>query len=156
MASANAHRKKSPKVTVGWREWVQLPDLGGVWIKAKVDTGARTSALHAFQLEEVERGGQSWVRFIIQPVQKSSKQARTVEAQVVGRRSIRSSSGAAEVRPIVRTNLRLGDLKFDVDLSLTRRDEMGFRMLLGRQAIRGMALVDPGRSFLTGRPEPSS
>lgn len=150
--TASPKGSKPNRPVVGWREWVCLPDLGGLWVKAKSDTGARTSSLHASELEEFEHQDTTWARFVVQPVQKSSKHARTVQAEVVAYRTIRSSSGSGELRPIVKTKLQLGELGFDIELSLTRRDEMGFRMLLGREALRRRVVVDPGRSYLSGRP----
>ena len=137
---------------IGWREWVRLPDLGGLWIKAKSDTGARTSSLHASEIEEFDHEGQNWARFVVQPLQKSAKHAETVQGEVVAHRAIRSSSGVSELRPIVKTTLQLGEACFDIELSLSRRDEMGFRMLLGREALRRRVVVDPGRSYLAGLP----
>jgi len=138
--------------TLGWREWVQLPTLGVPWIKAKVDTGARTSSLHAFALKEMQRGEERWVRFVVHPWQGSRDGAVQVEAPLVDNRAVKSSSGVAEPRPVIRVPLCIDDVVFDVDLTLTRRDEMGFRMLLGREALRGRYLVDPGRSYLAAVP----
>jgi hypothetical protein len=141
---------KATKPTIGWREWVRLPDLGRASVKAKVDTGARTSALHAEALRFVRRGGKRFVRFVVYPRQRSKKGAMEAIAPLVGSRSVRSSNGVTEVRPVVLTTLELGGATWEIELTLTRRDVMGFRLLLGRQAIRGHALVDPGRSFLSG------
>lgn len=140
---------------IGWREWVGLPDLGTSWIKAKVDTGARTSSLHAFDLELFEQLGHSWVRFTIHPWQNSARDASTVEVPVVDERGVRSSNGSVETRPVIRTTLRVGATEMSIDLGLTRRDAMGFRMLLGRGAIRSAFTVDAGRSYLTRTPPPS-
>jgi hypothetical protein len=144
--------KTDNMAALGWREWVQLPSLDVPWIKVKVDTGARTSSLHAFGLKEFERDGERWVRFVVHPWQGSREGAVTVEAPLVDNRAVKSSSGVAEPRPVIRVPLSISGETFDVDLTLTRRDEMGFRMLLGREALRGRYVVDPGRSYLAAVP----
>ena len=143
---------KGEAETIGWREWVALPDFGTPWIKAKIDTGARSSALHAFDLETFEREGSGWVRFEVHPWQRSSSDAVEVEVPVVDVRTVRSSNGTQERRPVVRTVLGLGERDLPIDVTLTRRDEMGFRLLIGRQSLRGRFVVDPARSFVAGRP----
>jgi hypothetical protein len=137
---------------IGWREWVALPELGVPAIKAKVDTGARTSSLHAWDAEVFDEQDRRRVRFVLHPVQRDMR--RTVEcvADLVEMREVRNSGGGSEPRPVIVTVLQLGDAGWPIEITLSRRDEMGFRMLLGRQAIRGHFVVDPGRSFLTGRP----
>jgi hypothetical protein len=148
-----AQRKPPPeRTTVGWREWVALPDWGVPAIKAKVDTGARTSALHAFDIETFERDGSTWARFLIHPWQDSGSDEISVEAPLKERRSVRSSSGASRLRPVVTTSVELAGSLVPIEVTLTRRDEMGFRMLIGRQALRRRFLVDPGRSYLGGKP----
>lgn len=142
--------RRGPSTTLGWREWVQLPVLGVSSIKAKLDTGARTSAIHAFDLREFVQDGVETVRFEIHPVQRSSAASVQAEAVVVDRRAVRSSGGHAELRPVIMTTLRIGDAEWPIEVTLTRRDAMGFRMLLGRQALRGRAVVDPGRSYQAG------
>jgi hypothetical protein len=141
-------KARPPLPVVGWREWVALPGLGIGRIKAKVDTGARSSALHALDLETVERDGGTWVRFTVLPIQRSHQGEVRVEAPLVDRRSVRSSSGRAEMRPVIRVDVEVGGLRFPVEMTLTRRDQMGFRMLLGRTAIRRRFVVDAGRSYL--------
>jgi len=136
---------------IGWREYVALPDIGATSIKAKVDSGARTSSLHAFDLEHFTRAGVEMVRFEVHPEQRSEAAAVTVEAELIDQRLVRSSGGHAVLRPVILTTIELLGARWEVELTLTRRDEMGFRMLLGRQAIRGRFLVDTGRSFLNGR-----
>ncbi|MFT5698526.1 MAG: hypothetical protein ACI8ZB_001381 [Desulforhopalus sp.] len=138
---------------VGWREWVALPDLGIKTIKVKVDSGARSSSLHAFDLETFQRDGVQWVRFTVQPVQRSHDKTVVVEAIVLEFRSVRSSSGVAKKRPVIMTNIELLGEKWPVELTLASRDEMGFRMLLGREAFRGRFLVDGGKSYYGGRPK---
>jgi len=137
--------------TVGWREWVGLPDFGVNSIKAKVDTGARTSSLHAFDIERFENGGQKMVRFTIHPEQRSKKKSQRVTAPLLDKRSVRPSSGETEMRLVVEITIELMGKRRPVEFTLTRRDAMGFRMLLGRQALRGFFVVDPGRSYLNGR-----
>jgi hypothetical protein len=138
--------------TLGWREWVGLPDHGVEWLKAKVDTGARTSSLHAAGLHTFQVENREWVRFHVYPWQRSTADAVQVEARVLDRRQVRSSSGSTERRPVVILPVRIGSRTVDVEFTLTRRDQMGFRMLLGRQALRRRFLVDTGRSYLLGQP----
>jgi len=136
---------------IGWREWVALPDLGVEAIKVKVDTGARTSSLHAFDLEEVERDGRTFVRFEIHPRQRASRPVIPVELPLVARRKVRDSGGKAELRPVVETTVELMGRSWPIEITLTRRDAMGFRMLLGRQATRHRFVVDPGGSYYGGK-----
>jgi hypothetical protein len=146
-------RPRSPPA-VGWREWVELPGLGAFTIKAKVDTGARSSSLHAYDLEIVERGGLEIVRFVVHPLQKDVLTTVECESPLLERRWVRSSNGVRQRRPVIRTELRLAGQAWPIDLTLTSRDVMGFRMLLGREAIRGRFVVDPGRSFLQSERPP--
>jgi hypothetical protein len=136
---------------IGWREWVSLPDLGIDRIKAKIDTGARTSALHAWDVKQFERDGVIWVRFKVHPLQRSTKSAIEVEAPVLEFRHVKSSTGHSTHRPVIRTALVLFGERRNIDLTLAARDQMGFRMLLGREALRRKFLVDPSRSYLAGR-----
>ncbi len=124
-----------------------MPDLCPTAIKAKVDTGARTSSLHAFGLDVSSNELPALATFEVHPLQRSSNSATQVEVKVEEFRVVRSSSGHAELRPVIRTPVRIGSHEFEIDLTLTSRDEMGFRMLLGRAAIRRRFLVDPGRSY---------
>lgn len=149
-----AARDKPGVVTLGWREWAALPDLGVRNIKVKLDTGARTSSLHAFRMHRYTSDGQDMVRFEVHPVQKSAASTVEVEALVLEERTVRNSGGTEEVRPVIETTLELAGKRWPIELSLTRRDEMGFRMLLGRQALRGRVLIDPAASFL-GEREPT-
>ena len=139
------------KHVLGWREWVRFPDLGVDRIKVKVDTGARTSALHAFGLEEIEREGTTYAKFEIHPVQRRSRPALPVELPILGRRRIRDSGGRVEERPVVEVAIELAGQRWPIEVTLTRRDMMGFRMLLGRRAIRGRFVVDPGSSYQAER-----
>jgi len=135
---------------VGWREWVALPDFDVPFLKAKIDTGALTSSLHAFDIETFTKHGAEWVRFGIHPRQRSKKREVRVETPLVDRRVVRSSTGHEQRRLVIATSLVLREESLRVEFTLTRRDAMGFRMLLGRRALRGKFLVDPGRSFYGG------
>jgi hypothetical protein len=135
---------------VGWREWVSLPAIGVPWVKAKLDTGARSSALHAFDIDEV--GGGARVHFWVRPWQDSELDAVAVECPVYDRRLVRSSSGHTQHRFVVLLDFELFGRTVQAETTLTNRDEMGFRMLVGRQALRqGGFVVDAGRSFIGGR-----
>lgn len=137
---------------VGWREWVGLPGLGVEWLKAKVDTGARTSSLHAFGLKEFTRDGEAWVRFEVHPWQRSADDAVPVELPVHDHRRVRSSSGHTERRVVVMLELRVLDRVIPAEVTLTRRDAMGFRMLVGRELLSQGFLVDSAASYLGGKP----
>jgi hypothetical protein len=137
---------------IGWREWVALPDLGIDRIKAKVDTGARTSSLHASAVEEFDKDGVTWVRFDVHPLQRSKGRRVSTAAAVLEYRSVRSSSGAASIRPVILTRITLLGITYEVELTLAQRDQMGFRMLLGREAFRRRFLVDAGNSFYGDKP----
>ncbi len=134
--------------TIGWREWLSLPDLGIERLKVKVDTGARTSSLHAFDIKSHEDGGVTWVRFRIHPLQNDSDTVVEARAPLVDERRVRPSTGGVQLRPVIRTRAVLGSDVWPIELTLVNRGEMGFRMLLGRQALRNRFLVDPGGSFL--------
>ncbi|MEA5465676.1 ATP-dependent zinc protease family protein [Leptothoe sp. PORK10 BA2] len=140
-----------PLLLIGWREWVMLPELGIDRIKAKVDTGARSSSIHALNIEQFETEGGQKVRFHIAPVQHDDSKLVQAEATLLCQRLVTDSGGHQEQRPVVLTTLSLGGSIWPIELTLTNRDEMGFRMLLGRQAIRDRCLVDPGNSFLLRR-----
>ncbi len=144
-------RSTHSNTLTGWREWVSLPDLDVEWLKAKIDTGARTSSLHAFDIHEFERDGDAWVRFQVKPWQDSQEDAVVVECPVHDRRAVRSSSGHAQERLVVKLLIRLVDREVLAEVTLSNRDEMGFRMLIGREALRRGYVVDPARSFLGGR-----
>ncbi len=140
---------------IGWREWIALPGLGISAIKAKIDTGARTSALHAHDLEYFERDGIEHVRFTIHPFQRDTKTTIRTESPLVDQRWVRSSSGHKMKRPVILTPVGLMDRSWEIEVTLTNRDVMGFRMLLGRRAIARRFLVAVHRSFL-GNKRPSS
>jgi hypothetical protein len=136
----------------GWREWVSLCDFGVPWVKAKLDTGARSSALHAYDLEEFVVEGVARVAFDVHPWQRSDLDSVRVDLPIVDRRVIRSSTGHEEERLVVVTTIEVVGIELSAELTLANRDDMGFRMLVGREALRGALLVDPGRSYLGGRP----
>ena len=120
---------------IGWRQWVALPELDVRAIKAKIDTGARTSALHAYRIEPFRRSGTTWLRFELHPIQRSEATKVVCEARAVDQRTVRNSGGGVERRYVIRTMLRLGEVAWPIELALTNRDQMGFRMLLGRTAL---------------------
>lgn len=137
--------------TIGWREWLAVPTLGIPSIKAKIDTGARTSSLHAFNIRAFVERGAPHVAFVIHPLQRRRKPSVDCIARIHDERVVTSSSGHRELRYVIRADIALGEDTWPIELTLADRDTMGFRMLLGRQALRGRFLVDPGRSFIAGR-----
>ena len=146
-----AKTKASNLITIGWREWVGLPDLGVPHLKVKVDTGARTSALHAFDLKTFTKDERQWVRFIVHPFQGKMQPSIQTEAPIAEWRKVKSSNGKSELRPVIETTVELQDKRWRIELTLTKRDEMSFRMLLGREALRRRCLVNPGKSYLGGK-----
>ena len=139
------------KITVGWREWLALPDLGLPAIKAKIDTGAKTSALHAFQVESFTQQDQAWVRFWMHPLQRNNELVVKCEAPLFDQREVTDSGGHREMRYVIATRLVIADQQHVIQLTLTNRDSMQFRMLLGREAMRKRIVVDPGRSYRCGK-----
>ena len=146
--SSSRKRKSPTRPAVGWREWVGLPELGIDHIKAKVDTGARTSALHAVRVRTAQVDGIDVVHFDVHPLQKSTRPLVACQLPLVDERYVRSSDGTRELRPVVRSAVELGGLTWPIELTLTNRALMGFRLLLGRRALRKRFVVDPGRSWL--------
>lgn len=139
------------KTPLGWREWIGLPDLDIPRIKAKIDTGARTSALHAFRVEPFTRDGHTWVRFAIHPLQGDTGIVVQCEAPVKDRRVVRDSGGHEELRYVIDTQVTIGEDRFRAEMTLTDRDTMAFRVLLGRTALRARYVILPGRSYLRGK-----
>jgi hypothetical protein len=142
---------QEPLIRLGWREWVGLPALGIEHIKAKVDTGARTSALHAFEIDELADNDRPRVRFKLHPIQRDNDTVIECIADVVDRRVVSDSGGHREMRWVIATDVVIGPHSWRAEFTLTSRDDMLFRMLLGRTAIAGRATVDPARSYLVGR-----
>jgi hypothetical protein len=138
-------------LTLGWREWVGLPNLGLPRIKAKVDTGARTSALHAFEIETFSEQGKSRARFLIHPKQRDLHTVVTCVADIIDERSVTDSGGHSEKRLIIETLMTIGPWSWPIEMTLTGRDSMMFRMLLGRTAINGLAMVNPALSYCVGK-----
>jgi hypothetical protein len=145
--------RKTP-ITLGWREWVDLPELGLYHVKAKVDTGARTSALHAFELRTFEEAGRQRVEFKMHPNQRDTETVVVCVADVIDERVVRDSGGHREERFVIETPVRIGAREWPIEVTLTARDDMLFRMLLGRTAMKGRAVVDPSRSYLSGKQDP--
>ncbi|SUP10116.1 Ribosomal protein S6 modification protein [Vibrio metschnikovii] len=136
------------KMIVGWRETLSLPDLGIEKIKAKIDTGARTSCLHAFKVESFTKDDALWVRFWIHPLQHNVDKVTVCEAEVIDERIVRDSGGHEESRYVIKSDLCLGGQRWPIEITLTNRENMAFRMLLGRTAMHHKLIVDPTQSFL--------
>lgn len=145
-------KKKRVLPIIGWREWIDLPGIGIEKIKVKVDSGARSSSLHAYDVKVFERDSKQWVSFKVHPLQRSREKVVSVEAEVLEFRSVKSSTGIAKMRPVILTDIEILGERFPVEITLASRDNMGFRMLLGREAFRGRFLVDGGRSYYGGKP----
>jgi len=146
----NRAGRNNGRPIIGWREWLTLPELGIARVKAKIDTGARTSALHAFSLVTYRESGVLMVRFRLHPFQKRSDIVIECTAPVTDRRWVSDSGGHRERRLVIETPVRMGGRQWPVEMTLTNRDTMQFRMLLGRTAMKGRFVVDPGRSYLLG------
>ena len=144
-------KRLKTKPTIGWREWIAFPEFGIDGVKAKIDTGARTSSIHALHVKEFTRSGKAWVRFQVHPLQRDTKTTVDVEAELLEYRRVKSSTGHASMRPVVVTPVQIFDIQWDIEITLTSRDEMGFRMLLGREAVRGRFVIDPSKSYLGGK-----
>ncbi|MCP4486492.1 MAG: ATP-dependent zinc protease [Gammaproteobacteria bacterium] len=145
---------KSHIIPVGWREWVALPDLRLPAIKAKIDTGARTSALHAFYTEPYDDNGVNMVKFCIHPIQRNFDLEVECHAPVIDFREVADSGGHREMRYVIESRMVIGKHQWPVELTLTNRDTMRFRMLLGRRAMEQRIMVEPGSSYLCGKLKP--
>ena len=141
-------KKKRKLKSIGWREWVALPELGIHKIKAKIDTGARTSALHAFALRPYKDGNKERIAFDMHPFQHNSEMIISCTADIIDKRWVTDSGGHREERYVIRTPVVIGDKTLSIEVTLTERDTMLFRMLLGRSAIRRRFIVNPARSFI--------
>ncbi|HEV2745711.1 MAG TPA: RimK/LysX family protein [Allosphingosinicella sp.] len=142
---------KRERPVIGWREWIELPDLLDLPIKAKIDSGARTSSLHSFGTRPFSERGAPWVEFLVHPIQRQARPEIACVAPVTDERTVRSSNGVVQRRLVVEATARLGATLWPIELTLADRDVMGFRMLLGREAIRRRFLIDPGRSYCQSR-----
>ncbi len=140
-----------PQLKLGWREWCALPDLGIPAIKAKIDTGAKTSALHAFKVDPFIENGVDMIRFWVHPLQKNDEFHLECTAPIKDQRMVSDSGGHKETRYIIESHVVIGDKQWMIEMSLTNRDTMRFRMLLGRRAMENFALVDPSASYMNGR-----
>lgn len=139
------------QLKLGWREWCALPQLGLPAIKAKVDTGAKTSALHTFHIEPFEQNGIAFVRFLVHPIQKNEAVQAECTAPVKAQRMVTDSGGHQEMRYVIETQVNIGGRSWPIEMSLTNRDTMRFRMLLGRRAMGGNMVVVPAASYINGR-----
>jgi ribosomal protein S6--L-glutamate ligase len=144
---------KKSKLIIGWHEWCSLPDLGLPGINAKIDTGAKTSSLHAYKIKPFTRDGANWVKFLVHPIQRHRHPEIECEAQVVDQRAVTSSNGTTETRYVINTTLILGAHHFLTEITLTNRDEMGYRMLIGRQSLSQRFVVDSSLSHTSGEYE---
>lgn len=142
---------KPPRPTIGWREWITLPTLLEQPIKAKIDTGARTSAIHAFNIRKFVADGVPRVEFLLHPLQRLRAPQIRCDADIHDERVITSSNGHRALRIVILVEVALGETCWPIELTLADRDQMGFRMLLGREALRRRFLVDPGRSYLQSK-----
>ncbi len=133
---------------VGWREWVTFPDLGDATIKAKIDTGAKTSALHAWNIKPFIKNDEEWIAFDIHPIQKKNSISMRCEARTAVAKLVKSSNGMVEKRYAIKTTVTVGPYSYPIDLTLTNRDDMGFRLLIGRSALKNRFLVDCTHSFI--------
>lgn len=143
--------EESGALIIGWREWVSLPQLGLPAVKAKIDTGARTSAIHARDIRRVKRDGVDWVEFVVQPIQRDTTIERVCAAPLLDIRRVTDSGGHADDRFFIETELQLGPVSRSIEITLSQRDDMLFRMLLGRTAMVPDVIVNPSLSFTLGR-----
>jgi hypothetical protein len=149
-ASMSVDDSSGDRRVLGWREWVALPELGIPAIRAKIDTGARSSALHVEAIEEFRRDDADWVRFKLDPVSRSRRRARWIEAPLLDRREVTDSGGGVSLRPFILTDVQIANQRYAIEINLTNRRGMLFPMLLGRTAMRGRWLIDPEQSYVLG------
>lgn len=140
-----------PKLIIGWQEWVALPQLNIPAIRAKIDTGAKTSSLHAYHIEHFIREGKHFVRFDVNPLRRNNTLVRRCEAPIVDKRTVKSSGGEKELRPVILTMLNIDGKEWEIELNLTNRDYMGHRMLLGREALQKHVMIHPGTTYIHGK-----
>lgn len=140
------------KIILGSEEYFSFPELNIPVIKARIDSGAKTSAIHALNISPFKKGDENWVKFDINPIQNDLKTIISCEAKVIDKRIVKSSSGYREHRFVIQTEIFINNEKWLIELTLTNRDSMGYRMLLGREAMMGRVLVDPEKSFVLGEP----
>lgn len=147
---------KHEKILIGKEEWCAFPQLQLPAIKARIDSGAKTSSLHAFNIQINEQSDLAIVEFDIHPLQRDKETTRRCRAEIVDRRVVKSSSGTRQYRYVIRTLLRLGEHEWPIEVTLTNRDSMGYRMLLGREAMQGQVIIDPEYRFLLGKLRPKT
>ncbi|MCW4630790.1 MULTISPECIES: ATP-dependent zinc protease family protein [Marinomonas] len=150
------NQQNEPKMIIGCDEWCAFPSLDIPAIKARVDSGAKTSSMHAINIVRFTRDDEHWVKFDVHPLQKNRKVTVHCEAPLIDQRVIKSSSGDKEKRPVIRVPLSLGGTTWEAEVTLTNRDSMGYRMLLGREAMNGRILIDPEKMCLLGDKTKSS
>ncbi len=139
------------KFIVGNAEWCALPELNLPAIRARIDSGAKTSSIHAYNITQFERDNSSWVSFEVHPIKKDNATVVFCEAELVDRREVKSSNGTTEKRFVIKTPFSINDQTWDIELTLTNRDSMGFRMLLGREAMQERILIDPSSKSIFGK-----
>lgn len=141
---------KNSKIIIGSEEWCSFPGLGIPAIKARIDSGAKTSSIHAFNIHRFRRGGESWISFEVHPIQNDRRTVIRCERPILDKRRVKSSTGVAETRYVINATLKAGTESWDIELTLANRDSMGYRMLLGREAMHGRMIVDPSLRFCLG------
>ncbi len=143
-------KQTTDKIIIGSEEWCAFPGLGIPAIKARVDSGAKTSSIHAFNIHKIRRNGESWISFEVHPLQGDRRTVIRCEQPILDKRVVKSSSGIAETRYVIAARIKVGNEAWDIEITLANRDSMGYRMLLGREAMSGRMLVDPSLSFCLG------
>ena len=149
--ASNLMQQVTNIIELGWREWVALPNLNLPAVKVKVDTGAKTSALHSFDIQRYRSNNIDMVKFLVNPVQKNTQLVVECHSPILDQRAVIDSGGHKEVRYVIESLISIGNKSWSIELSLTNRDTMQFRMLLGRRAMEQCAIVKPGASYLNGK-----